>query len=58
MKRAGTLRVSLMALALMIAVAALTTSLKLNASAEKSLASVIRVTPAAPVFDNKERLAE
>jgi len=58
MKRAGTLRVSLMALALMIAVAALTTSLKLNASAEKSLASVIRVTPAAPVFDDKERLAE
>ena len=58
MKRAGSFRVSLMALAVMIALAALTTSLKLNAAAERSVASVIRITPAAPVFEDKERLAE
>src|SRR4030095_11096994 len=58
MNRSHTVRIALMALALMISIAALTSSLNLNAAAEKPLASIIKVAPAAPVFDDKERLAE
>ena len=58
MKSVHTTRVALIVFVLITAIATMASSLNLKAAAEKPLASVIKITPAAPVFDDKERLAE
>ncbi|HEY9500169.1 MAG TPA: aminopeptidase P N-terminal domain-containing protein, partial [Pyrinomonadaceae bacterium] len=58
MKSVHTTRVALIVFVLITAIATMASTLNLKAAAEKPLASVIKIAPAAPVFDDKERLGE